>query len=239
MQKLKQCTFKPALQSSKIFAPQNNENNKGEKHYERLYNHHSKKLNELEKELLRNKEENEYKELKECTFKPQVNNNQPLDYVFNSNRMDEKDISLYEKTIERMRNGILENFKKKYLAERITTGENWLKVKMANIKPFDITDLRPPEENSLQASAKEDDEYFSIHITIPNGKERVLRISKYDDPEEVADNFCKIYGLKDEIKIRLTKTISHFINLYLNKTSDDSQQSNQHLNSDDNKDFEQ
>lgn len=164
--------------------------------------------------------------MKECTFKPNTYSQNNLDYIFN-NKMDEKDFSLYEKTIERMRNGILETFKKKYLAERVTTGKNWIKVKTAKIKPFDITDLKP-KETSIENEKKfdDDDEYFSIHITIPNGKERVLRISRYDNPEELADNFCKIYGLKEEIRQRLTQTIEHFMGLYLNK-NDDSQLSNQ------------
>lgn len=32
--------------------------------------------------------------------------------------MTSKELKIYEQTIERMRNGILENFKKKYLAEK-------------------------------------------------------------------------------------------------------------------------
>lgn len=71
-------------------------------------------------------------------------------------------------------------------------------------------------------NSKLDEEYFSIQITIPNGKERVLRISRNDDPEEVAANFCKIYGLKYEIQKRLTKTITHFVALYLKKDMEES-----------------
>lgn len=80
-------------------------------------------------------------------------------------------------------------------------------------------------KESKFTSDKNEDDYFSIQITIPNGKERILRICQNDDPEEVAENFCKIYGLKDEIKQRFTKIILHLINLYLNKQVDDSQES--------------
>ena len=44
-----------------------------------------------------------------------------------------------------------------------------------------------------------------------------MRIHRDDDPYEIADNFCKIYGMKDEIKDRLAKTILKFINTYLIK----------------------
>lgn len=99
---------------------------------------------------------------------------------------------------------------------RVTTGDNWEKVKNAKIRPFNITDLKQKEKD-FETNQNKDDEYFSIQITIPNGKERILRIGRKDDPEQIAANFCKIYGLKPEIKSRLTKTITHFVNLYLKK----------------------
>lgn len=55
------------------------------------------------------------KELEECTFKPHLNT---LSKDVFENKLSEKDAKIYEQTVERMRNGILENFKKKYLAER-------------------------------------------------------------------------------------------------------------------------
>ena len=171
----------------------------------------------------------------DCSFKPKINNFN-RDKVFD-NKMNARDLNTFNQTVERMRNGILQNFTKKYLSEKVTTGENWLKVKNEKIKPFNITDLKSKGYRSTNSNAinndnisennkEEQDEYFSIQITIPNGKERVLRISKYDDPEYIADNFCKIYGLKDEIKNRLIKTIYHFINLYLNKPVDESNNNN-------------
>lgn len=113
------------------------------------------------------------------------------------------------------------------------TGKNWQKVKNMNIKPFNITDLKG--KDNLSDAKKDkivDDDYFSIQITIPNGKERVLRICKSDDPEIISENFCKIYGLKDEIKQRLTKTITHFVNMYLNKQADESEFSHHQQTSD-------
>lgn len=210
--------------------------NDDEKFYDRLYNSHLKKLQDLEREHMKNKERADIKELEECTFKPQLN---VLSKEVFDNKLNEKDAKIYEQTVMRMRNGILENFKKKYLAERylkiliikciylfrVTTGENWEKVKNSWIKPFNITDLRPKDKESVIEN--QDEEYFSIQITIPNGKERVLRVSRNDDPEEIAANFCKVYGLKQEIKSRLTKTITHFVNLYLKKDNEESTINNQ------------
>ena len=55
------------------------------------------------------------KELENCTFKPQLNH---LSKEVFENKLSDSQAKIYEQTIERMRNGILENFKKKYMAER-------------------------------------------------------------------------------------------------------------------------
>ncbi len=86
-----------------------------EKFYDRLYSSHLKKLQDLEREHMRNKERSDIKELEECTFKPQLN---VLSKEVFDNKLNEKDAKIYEQTVMRMRNGILENFKKKYLAEK-------------------------------------------------------------------------------------------------------------------------
>jgi len=59
-------------------------------------------------------------------------------------------------------------------------------------------------------------------------RERTLRVHKEDDPYEIAENFCKVYGMKDEIKQRLAKTILQFMNLYLIKSNEKSQFVDQH-----------
>lgn len=86
-----------------------------EKFYDRLYNGHQKKIQDLEREHLKYKEREELLELEKCTFKPQLNN---LSREVFENKLSDKEAKIYEQTVERMRNGILENFKKKYLAER-------------------------------------------------------------------------------------------------------------------------
>ena len=58
-------------------------------------------------------------------------------------------------------------------------------------------------------------------------RERTLRVHKDDDPYEIAENFCLVYGMKEEIKQRLAKTILQFMNLYLIKSSEKSQLNDQ------------
>ena len=51
-----------------------------------------------------------------------------------------------------------------------------------------------------------------IFILIRN---RQLKVYRSDNPQEIAENFCKVYGLKKEIADRLSKTIQDYMNLYL------------------------
>jgi len=57
---------------------------------------------------------------------------------------------------------------------RIPTGENYERIKNADIKPFNITDLKKKKEEKSEKLTTEnetnEDEYFSIQITIPSGK---------------------------------------------------------------------
>lgn len=95
---------------------------------------------------------------------------------------------------------------------RIPRGENYEKVKNANIQPFNITDMQKNKNNK-----KATKDYFTIQVKIPTGKERTLKIFLTDDPNDVAESFCKTYCFKDEIKERLAKTILSFRTIYLQR----------------------
>jgi hypothetical protein len=56
-----------------------------------------------------------------------------------------------------------------------------------------------------------------MEIALTNGKERVLKIHRNDDPYEIATNLAKIYSMKDEVKDRLAQTILQFMSTYLRK----------------------
>jgi hypothetical protein len=87
------------------------------------------------------------------------------------------------------------------------------------MQPFNITDLKnknEEEETKKSHKKKIEEEYFSIQISVAKGKDRLLKIHKNDDPRAVAENFCRVYGLKNEdIVERLTSTIRDFMNIYL------------------------
>jgi len=125
-----------------------------------------------------------------------------------------------------MRNGIIERYKKKYLLEKNPVGDNWEKIKNANIQPFNITDLTRFDDETESAQSRrerEDEEFFSMDINVARGKIRQLRVYKSDNPQEIAENFCRVYGLKREIADRLSKTIQDYMNLYLNPSENNTE----------------
>ena len=83
--------------------------------YEKLYDTHKEKIKKMEKIQKDNKNSSSIKEMEGCTFKPLLvsHKNNSFENSYNS----EKPRGFYE-TVERLRSGIIESFKKKYLIEK-------------------------------------------------------------------------------------------------------------------------
>ena len=107
------CTFQPNLIVKKRNEDKQQNN---ERFFDRLYNQHTKKIETIEKEMLKNREQIENKELEECTFRPQTN--AFINQNIFENKMEDREREAYRKAIMRMQNGILESLRKKYLAEK-------------------------------------------------------------------------------------------------------------------------
>ena len=69
----------------------------------------------MKKKVIDTKNSLEQKELQGCTFKPQLVSQKNVS--FESSYNSEKPRGFYE-TVERLRSGIIENFRKKYLIEK-------------------------------------------------------------------------------------------------------------------------
>ena len=106
---MKQCTFKPRINKTK------STNDLGQPVFEKLYGTHKDKLEKMHKKTTEIKNHQEQKELEGCTFKPKLISNQKGNFENSYN--SEKPRGYYE-TVERLRSGIIENFKKKYLIEK-------------------------------------------------------------------------------------------------------------------------
>ena len=59
-------------------------------------------------------------------------------------------------------------------------------------------------------------EFFTLKLKIPNGQLRNLKIYLKSDPYKVADEFCKIYSIKESVKKKLIKNIIECQRAYLN-----------------------
>ena len=226
IKEMEECTFKPKINktySNKFNNNNNNNNNKLNNNnnniFEKLYKTNEGKyerLNEL-KNLEKKMEED--KELEQCTFKPNLISQNTLEQCLNSTEKPKG----YEEFSKKMREGIMKAAEKKYLENKIPIGENYEKIKNKKIQPFNITDLKKYNKNNNNNiennNNNKSNDFFTIQIKIPNGKERMIKVYVNEDPYDIANNFCKTYGLKKEVIERLAKTILNFRNLYLQKNN--------------------
>ena len=213
---LKECSFKPKINKPNKFLIQRNSS---VPIYDKLYSTNKEKYDKYEKMKEEEKRKKEEEELQGCTFKPNLISQKTFKKCMTSTEKPRG----FDEFSQKMREGIIKAAEKKYRENKIPTGENYEKIKKANIQPFDITDLRKKDQskskNSSSGTRSRNEDFFTIQIKIPNGKERTIKVYLSDDPFDVADNFCKTYCLKEEIKERLAKTILNFRNLYLQKNN--------------------
>ena len=118
----------------------------------------------------------------------------------------------YDDYVTRNKKAILEKIRIKTMIEKIPNGENYEKLKRRSITPFNITDMR--KKNKDKKKGNED--YITLQIKIPNGKLKTIKIDMKSNPYKIADNFCKIYSIKDNIKKKLIKNIIECQRAYLN-----------------------
>ena len=210
---LKECTFKQKINEDKKKIRKNSQNdiNSNISIFDKLYTTDKGKYERLKKLKEEDEKKEELKEMEFCTFKPKLISQQSLKKSLNSTERPKG----FDEFQKKMRDGIMKTALKKYKENRIPVGENYEKIKKANIQPFDITDLR--NKNKDKNNDKKNEEFFTIQIKIPSGRERQIKVYLSEDPYDVADNFCKTYCLKNEVKERLAKTILNFRNLYLQK----------------------
>ena len=118
-----------------------------------------------------------------------------------------------------MRDGIIKAAEKKFRENKIPSGENYEKaIDSSDLKKSKMSSGKKTQNASSISTKGKNEESFNVQIKIPNGKERIIKVYLSDDPYDVADNFCKTYCLKEEIKERLGKMILNYRTVYLQKT---------------------
>ena len=226
-----QCTFQPTINQRKV----DDDLMDNSPVHDRLYKKAMNLINKRNSKIEEQKMLNQKKEARACSFRPKIN--KPDTDKLNRSFTSKKKPKGYGKFVETHRKGILERFKKKYLIEKKPIGENYEKVKRMNIKPFDITDIRKQnkeikkqiykknntqyDDNSSIIESDGYDDYFTIEVLVQNGKKKVLKIYQDDDPKKVAENFCKTYQIKNEIKKKLIENIYNFKKEYLKNNEEE------------------
>ena len=170
-----------------------------------------KKQERIDKKIKEDNEkfENEYK-----SFRLNINSKENRKRMAKSfdNKIRPKG---YDDYITRNKKAILERKRIKNIIEKIPCGENYEKIKRRSITPFNITDMRKRYKNKQNNNNKKD-EFFTLQIKIPNGQLRVIKIYMKSDPYKVADDFCKIYSIKDSVKRKLINNIISCQKAYIN-----------------------
>ena len=221
--------------------------------YNRLYNDGLKQKENKKIAILEN-EEKKLNNLKQiCTFKPNIN---PLNIEsLNNSVIINNQIPGFEKFVERTRKGIIERVRKNYIKTKIPNGENYEIIKNMKIKPLNITDLKKYKKeeiskiinkNNLNFQFEDEDnesdgtdDYFTIDLKLPNGYIRKIKVYENDDPMEIAENFCKTYSIKDNIKEKLAMNIKLFKEKYLiNKEYDNEEEEETHEDYEEGEDYD-
>ena len=214
IQKLKKERIKKEMEEVKkkpIIYKYNNNNNiyNEEEIHEKLYNQ-GKYINKKKKEKIIEKEKEEKEKLEKELKKYKLNYNSKI----NKRRMNKSfDIKIkpkgYNEYIIRNRKEILNKEKLKEKKEKISYGENYEKLKRRAITPFNITDMK-------KKIKKNNNDYFIMKIKIPNGQMKSIKINIESDPYKIANEFCKVYSIKENMKQKLIKNIINCQNTYLN-----------------------
>ncbi len=180
--------------------------------HDKLYRMNEHILQKKQQKIEEKKREDQEKYENECkSFKLHLNSRENRKRMAKS--FDKKiKPKGYDDYIIRNKKAILERERIKTIMEKIPCGENYEKIKRRAITPFNITDMKKKRKKNK----KEKEDFFTLQIKIPNGQLRALKIYMKDDPYKVADDFCKIYSIKESIKKKLINNIINCQKAYLN-----------------------
>ena len=180
--------------------------------HDKLYRMNEHILQKKQQKIEEKKREDQEKYENECkSFKLHLNSRENRKRMAKS--FDKKiKPKGYDDYIIRNKKAILERERIKTIMEKIPCGENYEKIKRRAITPFNITDMKKKRKKNK----KEKEDFFTLQIKIPNGQLRVLKIYMKNDPYKVADDFCKIYSIKESIKKKLINNIINCQKTYLN-----------------------
>lgn len=129
------------------------------------------------------------KELELCTFHPVINKSSVL-----------KPSSVprdYQNFIKGRREAFQKREEQRKRLEHVPRGENYDKVKQLKVKPFSFLQ-REKEKKSVLL-------YVDVHVA--PGRTGRIAIHENDDPKSLAQSFCQVYQLGDEMRATLEQLL--------------------------------
>ena len=129
------------------------------------------------------------KELEQCTFHPVINKSSVL-----------KPSSVprdYQNFINGRREAFQKREEQRKRLEHVPRGENYDKVKQLKVKPFSFLQ-REKEKKSVLL-------YVDVHVA--PGRTGRIAIHENDNPKELAQSFCQVYHLGDEMRATLEQLL--------------------------------
>ena len=190
--------------------------------YEKLYMRRNDKENTISKlkEKYQDEKIKKEREINNLSFKPQkFSDNNNIKTKFLNNKQPKGS----QKYIKRNLSFIKKKEENKKREEDKYTGSNYEKIMRMNfqlpkIKYFekeknndDKEDINHKSENSINSN----EEDFYIDIKIPNGKIIKLKVNANEDINKKIIEFCKIYGLNENIKQKLIKKVEKYKDYYI------------------------
>ena len=221
-----------------------NYDNKSSRHdFNKTYERFMQEKKAHEKVLEKLREIKLNKELKKCTYKPEINKYMPYNSIRRNKSFDLKDSNIsYKKrdntipVFERLykmrknnckdktlKNSKSENFDIKHnLINRKNRNKNRVKISSSNINEINENknknELNNKNKVEDQKNFKIDNIYITIEIKIPNGQLKPLKIYKNQtNTNEKVKEFCRMYDIDLKNKNLLIKTVLKYYNNFFGK----------------------
>ncbi|KAL4512099.1 hypothetical protein ABPG72_005101 [Tetrahymena utriculariae] len=235
------CTFKPIVnqknftqQQSKVFIDGQSQQQGDIKKpvYEKLYEKHLTKEEELNDARLKVREQRDLKDKQECTFRPNINYNMP---IVKTPEEQEKLLNIKgtQQILDRLQKARNQQVEKESFFERQRQALSQNVSRFTEARPFSFDQQNSLNRLGNQSMRKEREIIGNVDVNFSKGKKGRIIIYKGDNPEDLALNFAKIYSLNDDMRFTLKEMIAEYIQKMENEATsseDENRQNRQGLN---------
>ncbi|EAR90785.1 hypothetical protein TTHERM_00140930 (macronuclear) [Tetrahymena thermophila SB210] len=206
--------------------------------HQRLFNNSQSKTRII-KDHLQAKEQKEQNEINQCTFKPQINKNTQkilqkslsnLQLQKNKEPIEQEEQSIREtikgvkQNLQRMEQARQQrNHEEKYWENQRLKYQNYLNrspLTKNSKQQQKLVNLSPSPQKLRTEKIMREKPMLYVDINITKGKTGKIAIYQGDIPEDVANNFAKIYKLNTVATQKLTNKLKDIIQAYYSQLYD-------------------